>query len=292
MSVPLDGVANRPYRRSHALGLGTDPPVDRLAAALLVGTAPESPDGVAVVLAGVGLVALRGYLVPGTPALTDRYLPERVRLALGADHPRDERSPDPSEFETLQRVAYEREHAVDPDTFLTETGVCQASETAGENAAPSTVDPTLTPAFAAAQDEEIETLRESGVTEAAVARAFDEDADAVAAVAADQPSYEVGNRVRTWTSRAALVHDVATDRALREWTDRWAAVPARVAPRHPAPGPRAVSGLWGRSGTLRRPGSLVLWLLPGPRNGVCGLWRPSPRGGPDGGHGETQVALR
>jgi hypothetical protein len=178
--------------------------VDRLAAALLVGTAPESPDGVAVVLAGVGLVALRGYLAPGTPALTERYLPERVRLALGADHPAGESSPDPSEFETLQRVAYEREHAVDPDTFLTETGVCQAPETAGENAAPPTVDPTLTPAFAAAQDEEIATLRESGVTEAAVARAFDEDADAVAAVAADQPSYEVGNRVRTWPSRAAL----------------------------------------------------------------------------------------
>mgnify|MGYP006914280394 CR=1 FL=1 len=34
--------------------------------------------GVAAVGVGVATVALRGYLVPGTPELTNRYLPDRV----------------------------------------------------------------------------------------------------------------------------------------------------------------------------------------------------------------------
>jgi hypothetical protein len=39
------------------------------------------PGGFAVAIVSLGLIALRGYLVPGTPALTKRYLPNRV-LAL------------------------------------------------------------------------------------------------------------------------------------------------------------------------------------------------------------------
>lgn len=39
------------------------------------------PGGLAVAVVSLGLIVLRGYLVPGTPALTKRYLPDRV-LAL------------------------------------------------------------------------------------------------------------------------------------------------------------------------------------------------------------------
>lgn len=47
-----------------------------LAAAVGVVASPVS--GFAVLVASLGLVYLRGYLVPGTPTLTKRYLPDRV----------------------------------------------------------------------------------------------------------------------------------------------------------------------------------------------------------------------
>ena len=41
------------------------------------------PAGGAALLAALGLIYLRGYLVPGTPTLTRRYLPESVLAAFG-----------------------------------------------------------------------------------------------------------------------------------------------------------------------------------------------------------------
>lgn len=38
----------------------------------------SGPLGLAVFAAGISLIYLRGYLVPGTPTLTKRYLPDRV----------------------------------------------------------------------------------------------------------------------------------------------------------------------------------------------------------------------
>ena len=51
-------------------------------AAALLGRRSRRAGGAAF-LAALGLVYLRGYLVPGTPTLTRRYLPDSVLAAFG-----------------------------------------------------------------------------------------------------------------------------------------------------------------------------------------------------------------
>jgi len=63
-------------------------PCTVLNAAIAVGAAAllsrrSRPAGGAALLAALGLIYLRGYLVPGTPTLTRRYLPESVLAAFG-----------------------------------------------------------------------------------------------------------------------------------------------------------------------------------------------------------------
>ncbi|WP_435348403.1 hypothetical protein [Haloarchaeobius sp. HRN-SO-5] len=67
---------------------------------------------VAVVALSAASIWLRGYLVPGTPELTKRYMPERVLAWFG-------KAPDHS----VPRAGETRE--VDPETFLTEAGVLE-----------------------------------------------------------------------------------------------------------------------------------------------------------------------
>lgn len=67
--------------------------------------------GVATLVAALGLVYLRGYLVPGTPTLTRRYLPDRVLAAFG-------KRPDSVEQdvpEEMRRVAAARMERVSDD---------------------------------------------------------------------------------------------------------------------------------------------------------------------------------
>ena len=50
--------------------------------------------GIVVLLGSVAVISLRGYLVPGTPRLTERYLPESVLVAFGKVDPPEPVSPD------------------------------------------------------------------------------------------------------------------------------------------------------------------------------------------------------
>ena len=61
-----------------------------LAGILAVGWMPL---GIAVLLASLAVIYLRGYLVPGTPALTRRYLPTRIHRLFGKDPTEDIAAP-------------------------------------------------------------------------------------------------------------------------------------------------------------------------------------------------------
>ncbi|RDZ33783.1 MULTISPECIES: hypothetical protein [unclassified Haloferax] len=149
---------------------------------------------VPVGVAGVTTIWLRGYLVPGTPALTRRYLPASVLAAFGT-------------LSTPVSTAVPPD--ADPVEKLVGFGVLSADP--GD-------DPALTPSFRAAWHEAAETL--AGDPEAL-------DRAAATVTAGDRPRITVaesdadgvvmradGSWVGQWPSRTALVADLATERTL------------------------------------------------------------------------------
>ena len=191
-----------------------------------------------VVLVG-SLVAIyvRGYLVPGTPTLTKRYLPDRI-LALFDKGPlvethdstdfeidpdvestrdKTDGTQDPAEFETVEKIERQRRNAVDPEAFLLDVEAVEPCE-GGE-------DLCLTDAFATAIETRAESYREGPVDRESIASFFDVDVDDVTAKEREYPAYTVGRRIRKWPADGALVADLATNDALLELTDRWTGVP-------------------------------------------------------------------
>ncbi|MBX0323816.1 hypothetical protein EGH21_12325 [Halomicroarcula sp. F13] len=167
----------------------------------------------AAVVAVVSLVAiaLRGYLVPGTPRLTQTYLPERVLRAFGkAPAPTE-----PDDFETLEKVRHHRENAVDADAFLADEGVLTD---AGDGRK-------LTDGFAAAVSDELDARPADADLTDPLADAFGTESADVTVERDPYPSVTVGNRIREWPSWSALRVDVAAHEALTDWTDRWTDVP-------------------------------------------------------------------
>jgi len=159
------------------------------------------PLGVAVAMVSVAAIYFRGYLVPGTPELTKRYLPEYILTLFGKADP-----PEPS-----------TDVAFDTVTFLERNGVI---EDVGDDVA-------LTPEFkrqlgATALEIDITT----GMT-AAAADLLDVNPDRVSFVGEDGSwRVLVDESIRgRWESRAAFVADLAAYQELSTWTDEWALVP-------------------------------------------------------------------
>jgi hypothetical protein len=175
--------------------------------------------GVVILALSAFLIYLRGYLVPGTPELTKRYMPERVLRAFGK-HPLDERETagtdeEPPQFETIEKVRAHRENAVDPEAFLEDAGVLAFEDG----------DPALTDAFASRSWERIETVRDGTIDTGTLASMFEVEEGDIEPVEREYPAYRAGSRVRTWISEGALIVDVATYETLADQVDRWTEVP-------------------------------------------------------------------
>ncbi|WP_254767746.1 hypothetical protein [Salinilacihabitans rarus] len=188
-----------------------------LAASVLVGVLAAVELGALVLACSLLAIYLRGYLVPGTPALTERYLPDRV-LAWFDEDPFED---DAHTWETLEKLEAERENAVDPEAFLREAGAVEPREEA--DAAGHEF--RLADDFAALVERRAEPYRDGSVPREAIAAVFGVAPGEVTDEDRDYPAVEIGRRIRKWPSDAALVADVAAHEALRERTDRWAAVP-------------------------------------------------------------------
>jgi len=179
----------------------------------------------APVVFGVSLLSIyyRGYLVPGTPELTKRYLPDRLLASF--DHG-DERvqAADPAaneEWETLEKLEYEREHAVDPETFLRDAGAIRAETDVDDTAA----DLRTTDEFESALLDRADQLAADGVTAADLTEMFETGPDSITFKVRDYPAVQIDSRVRPWPSDAALHVDVAANDVLAERTDGWYDVP-------------------------------------------------------------------
>ncbi|MFD1598413.1 hypothetical protein [Halobellus rarus] len=173
-----------------------------LAAALTAAVALVSlPVAAAVAAGSLASIYARGYLVPGTPELTKRYLPGRVLAWFGKGG-----TPIPT-------------HDADFDvvSFLDRSGVVVDD---GDDVA-------LAPSF----ERRFETAAFDLDTEAAMTAA----AADLLAVAPDRVSFVAGGAswrvlvdgsiLGQWESRAAFVADLAAHRTLSAWTDEWASVP-------------------------------------------------------------------
>jgi hypothetical protein len=204
--------------------------VNLVIAAILAGVVAllSLPAAAAVFILSVLAIALRGYLVPGTPELTKRYLPEKV-LRLFGKHPtagtsleaeteEDQASVDvdPDDLEVFQQIERRREEGVDPSEFLQDVGAIELCADGEEFC--------LTETFA----ERVTThgdRRTVGEDGEAIAAIFGVEPAEVTPLDRDYPAVKVDIQVRKWPSVAALTADVATDRALAETTDRWREVP-------------------------------------------------------------------
>jgi hypothetical protein len=197
-------------------------------AALIAGAVAllSLPAAAAVLVLSVLAIALRGYLVPGTPELTERYLPERVLRLFGkhptagttleAENEAHSVEADPDELEVFQQIERRREDGVDPSEFLREVGAIEPCADGEEFC--------LTDAFAERVTAHADRRTVSGDGEA-IAAIFGVEPDEVTPLDREYPAVEVGIQVRKWPSVAALTADVATDHALAETTGRWREVP-------------------------------------------------------------------
>jgi hypothetical protein len=174
-----------------------------IAAGLTGATATVSlPAAAAVGAVSLASIYARGYLVPGTPELTKRYLPERVLGWFG-------------------KAEVEPTAAADPDfdvvDFLGRTGVLVDDAD----------DVALAPAFEAALGEAALAFGDEATVTAAAADLLAVEPDRLS-FAAVGDSWRVlldDTTLGRWESRAAFVADLAAHATLDEWTDEWASVP-------------------------------------------------------------------
>lgn len=205
--------------------------------------------GLAVVVISILVIYLRGYLVPYTPTLTERYLPDRV-LAYFDSHPTAERnapefepasaasdggapdsgdagaestthsSEDGSEeyqFETVKRIEKERENRVDPDRFLQEEGIVVPCEEIDDLCFSETVHEAI--------DDRLDYYRGTVVSRKDIASLLDVGPEAIELRDRAYPTIKIRRRLRKWPSKAALLADLATNDAIDAHTDRWETVP-------------------------------------------------------------------
>jgi len=162
------------------------------------------PAGVAVLLASLAAIWLRGYLVPRTPALTKRYFPEWL-LALFDTHEAAGTATDAADAET---------DPVDVERILLSSSVLRERADG---------DLEVTPAFGERWRAEIETAKAEGTERETLAALLGADADDLrfsefgTAFVALQDGIQVGR----WESEAAFLADVGAARALEHRLDDW-----------------------------------------------------------------------
>lgn len=173
--------------------------------------------GIVVGIGSLASIFFRGYLVPGTPWLTTRFLPDRI-LAWFED---DEHEPpileDDFTFETVEKIEYERENRVDGEAFLSEESVVVTD--------PETGDRRLTQAFHDALAEPLERYRGTPMTDLPVGEMMDVPSTDVTFLDRSYPAIKPSRRIRKWPSEAALTADVASHETLSTISTEWVDLP-------------------------------------------------------------------
>ncbi|MGM0718442.1 MAG: hypothetical protein ACQET5_15015 [Halobacteriota archaeon] len=194
--------------------------------------------GALTVVGSVALISLRGYLVPGTPELTKRYLPSAVLrwfgkspdtdLATGfadseLDAPGADSSDAVSDSASDEEPAQTTDRAPsvpnDLETYFLDNGLLEPCEVRD--------DLCLTGDFEAAWIDEMDSIVEgdTDLVEAIVdSFGFDADLDEFELTEKEKGGYVLHYGTRyagRWPSHAALVADIASSAILDSWLDEW-----------------------------------------------------------------------
>lgn len=148
------------------------------------------------------VIYLRGYLVPGTPTLTKRYLPDRIHRLFGTHHAAEPGSEPGSEAEV--------------GNLLREAGIVTDC--------PDANDLCLEPGFRENWRDRIRGIREEGDGSDRLASILDVDPADLSFEAANDRywvCYE-GDRIDAWPSEAAFLADLAVEPTLAAWDASWA----------------------------------------------------------------------
>jgi len=176
----------------------------------VVGATPVEAAGAAVgfLALAAGSIWLRGYLVPGTPELTKRYMPERMLAWFG-------KAPaDASGLDGAADATDPEDVTVDPERVLLAAGAVEPCADVD--------DLCLSEAFADAWQTEMDAVDDVAVDDALATFGFD-DADYELSRYDDAVLLNRGpHRIGQWPSEAALVADVAGARALADRHPDWA----------------------------------------------------------------------
>lgn len=154
--------------------------------------------GVAVLLVCLIVISLRGYLVPGTPALTERYLPDRVLRRFG-------KAPTQSSTST----------SFSPEEVLVDAGVIGPCEHAD--------DLCLQPEFRTAWRDRIESVRKQDPRRTRLEGAIDDPGDELTfeTVGDDVVAIHDNATVGQWSSDASIVADVAVTAIVPSFVESW-----------------------------------------------------------------------
>lgn len=158
-----------------------------------------------VVFAGSVLaIALRGYLIPGTPTLV-QFLPDRIHEAIGPEHALDE--------ETVE---------IDIEETLTAAGIIEECD--------DEEDLCLTDGYRAAWHSEIERLRDEQAQRARLSASLSVPADDIEFETTDGRLDVFVDDIRagSWQSKAAFLADLGSQQLLASWLDNpgWESIPA------------------------------------------------------------------
>lgn len=197
-----------------------------IAGLLAIGVAVVSAPLAPIVL-GLSLAAiyLRGYLVPGTPSLTKRYLPDWL-LAMFDKGPEPAVTALENEHDRELEDGFEPEpEPVDPEQVFLEHGVvtpCSGTTDGGATAADAADDLCLTDGTRTAWRDAIEGIRDED-RERQVATFLESEPEAVTVTQTDGHALARvdGRLAAKWESDAALVADLAGSRTLADRLPDW-----------------------------------------------------------------------
>jgi hypothetical protein len=163
--------------------------------------------GAGTFTAALGTIHLRGYLVPGTPALTKRYLPDRILRWFEHDAPT---------LTTAETETTDSTDRIDPEHVLLAANVVQPCE--------NDSDLCLTPVFETRWREQVPTTRERELDATDLRAILDGHSDRFSideygeALVARTDDTVIGQ----WPSQAALVADIAAAAVLNQRYTPWA----------------------------------------------------------------------